>query len=96
MRILASDQVRTFVRERGGRLYVWTTSHRCCGGSLTFLAADTVRPPRWRQRCDPIDAGGFDLCLDAGARRAPHELVLEVHGRKQKIRAFWNGCAFIV
>ena len=96
MRILASDEVRRVVRERGGRLYVWTTIHRCCSGRLTLLEAATTRPPGWRRPPDPIDAGGFDLYLDAGVRPAPRELVLEAHGRKQKIRAFWNGCAYII
>ncbi len=28
IRIVASDEVRSFVRERGGRLYVWMVAHR--------------------------------------------------------------------
>jgi len=88
MRVLASDQARTFVRQRGGRLYVWTTGHRCCSGRLALLAADTARPPGWRREFDPIDAGGFDLFLDTGAHGVPQDLMLEVQGRRPRIRAF--------
>jgi hypothetical protein len=96
MRILASDEVRTFVREHGGRLYVWTSDHRCCTGRLTFLAAETTRPPGWKGRSEPVDAGGFELFLDAGVHGVPDELVLDLKGRKRRISAFWNGCAYIV
>ena len=96
MQILASDEVRSLVRERGGSLYVWTTSHRCCSGGLTLLDAATTRPSGWRQRSGPIDAGGFDLYLEAGVHGVPEDLVLEVGGRRKRIKAFWNGCAFIV
>jgi hypothetical protein len=96
MRILASDEVRTLVHEHGGRLYVWTTGHGCCASSVRFLAADTTRPRAWKARSAPVDAGGFELFLDAGVHGLPDELTLEVKGRKRKIRAFWNGCAYII
>lgn len=96
MRIVASDQVRRFVQDHGGRLYVWTTSHRCCSSRLTLLDADT-RPPRgWTQDSDRIDAGGFDLFLETGAHGLPRDLVLELRGRRRKISASWDGCAFII
>ncbi len=37
MRIRATDEVAAAVRERGGRLYVWTSAHRCCTGPLVLL-----------------------------------------------------------
>ena len=95
MRITAADAVQGFVRERGGRLYVWTTTHRCCSGPLTLLETGTERPPGVARRFHEIDAGGFELLLDVGERRLPEELVLELRGRRRRIAAFWNDQAWV-
>ena len=95
MKITAADEVTDVVRERGGRLYVWTSSHRCCSGALTLLETGTERPTDPERRFHQIDAGAFDLMLDLGARRAPQELVLELRGRRKKIAAFWNDQAWV-
>jgi hypothetical protein len=96
MRVVASDEVCRFLRDHGGRLYVWTSGHRCCSGGLTLLEATTKRPPGWTRESQPIDAGSFELFLDTGTHGLPRDLVLELKGRRRKIRAFWDGCAFII
>jgi hypothetical protein len=95
MEIEVSDDVRAFVRERGGRLYVWATDHRCCAGRLTLLDADTTPPDGSPRRFARVDAGGFELYLDAGARALPERLAFELTRRRRKVRAFWNDCAFV-
>lgn len=95
MTIVAADEVAAYVREHGGRLYVWATDHRCCGGRLTLLDAGTAPPARPPGDFVRYDAGGYDVFLAAGVRRPPHELALELKGRRQSVRAFWNGCAFV-
>ena len=95
MRITAADAVKRFVRERGGRLYVWTSTHRCCSGPLTLLETGAERPPGAARRFREIDGGGFELLLDMGAQRPPEELVLELRGRRKKIAAFWNDQAWV-
>jgi hypothetical protein len=95
MRITAADRVARVVRERGGRLYVWTSSHRCCTGPLTLLETATERPPGEHTGFRTIDAGGFDVLLDMGGRRLPNELVLELRGRRKKVVAFWNDQAWV-
>jgi len=95
MKITATDGVRESVREHGGRLYVWTSAHRCCSGTLTLLQAGTERPSGAERRFCEIDAGGFDVMLDVGARPAPEELVLELRGRRKKVAAFWNDQAWV-
>ena len=95
MNITASDTVRDLVRERGGALYVWTCSHRCCSGPLTLLEAGTERPAGAAWRFRRIDAGGFELLLDLGGQSLPEELVLELRGRRRRITAFWNGQAWV-
>jgi hypothetical protein len=95
MRITAADRVGRVVRERGGRLYVWTSSHRCCTGPLTLLEAATERPPGERPGFRTIDAGGFAVLLDMGGHRLPDELVLELRGKRKKVVAFWNDQAWV-
>jgi hypothetical protein len=95
MKISAADGVTELVRERGGRLYVWTSAHRCCSGTITFLEAGTERPPGVERQFLEVDAGDFKLLLDLGARHAPRELVLERKGRRRKITAFWNDQAWV-
>ena len=95
MKITAADGVTDVVRERGGRLYVWASSHRCCTGTLTLLETGSESPPGAERRFRQIDAGGFDLMLDLGARSVPEELVLQLRGRRKKIAAFWNDQAWV-
>ncbi len=95
MKITAADGVREAVRERGGRLYVWTSTHRCCSGPLTLLETGAERPPGVARRFREIDAGGFELLLDMGGQRPPEELVLELRGRRRKTAAFWNDQAWV-
>jgi hypothetical protein len=94
--VVADDGVRAFVARRGGRLYVWTVDHHCCGANrFTLLEAAVTRPARWRSLIEPIDAGGFEVCLDTGLHGSPRELVLDLTRRGRRIRASWNGCVFV-
>ncbi|HEY5387141.1 MAG TPA: hypothetical protein VIL79_04480 [Thermoleophilia bacterium] len=95
MKITANDDVKELVRERGGRVYVWTSSQRCCSGPLTFLEAGTARPLGETRRFHEVDAGDFELLLDLGGQPVPEELVLELRGRRRKIVAFWNDQAWV-
>ncbi len=94
--IVAGAGVRDFVARNGGRLYVWTIDHRCCTGQLTLLRADVTRPPGWRSTRPPLDETGFELHFDSGAHGQPRELVLELSRRGRAVRAFWNGCAYVM
>jgi len=93
--IESSDDVRAFVRERGGRLFVWATAHRCCAGRLILLDVDTAPPDASRHRFQRIEADGFELYLDPGHRRPPERLTLELGRWPRKVRAFWNDVAFV-
>ena len=95
MKITAADGVEELVRAQGGRLYVWTSSHRCCSGLLTLLETGAERPPGAGWRFREIDAEGFGLCLDMGGQRLPEQLVLELRGRRNMIVAFWNDQAWV-
>ena len=91
--VLSDPDVVALIRERGGRLYVWTTPQRCCGGGAIYLETGT-EPVRGRV-FHRAEAEGFELYVDFGRRRAPAEIVLEVRGlRKRRVEAYWEGCVF--
>ena len=93
--VLSKPEVADVIRERGGRIYVWTDPHRCCSGNMTYLlTASAPRPGHAFQR---QDAEGFELWFDSGAMNPPDELHLDVKGfRKKRVEAYWNGCAFAI
>ena len=95
MRITAGDAVGDFVREHGGRLFVWTSAHRCCSGTLTLLEVGLEPPPGAARRFQAIDAGGYEVWLDMGGQRLPEELVLELRGRRKRVAAFWDDQAWV-
>ena len=93
--ILARPEVAAAIRGAGGKLFVRTDPHRCCGGGLTYLmtSAEAERGHEYQR----FEADGFELYLDAGNRQLPDELVLDLKGLKRKrVEAFWNGCAFAI
>jgi hypothetical protein len=93
--VLANPSVGDAIRERGGRLFVRTDPHRCCGGGITFLV--TASEPESGRAYRRFDADGFELFLDAGARVPPDELHLDVRGRRRKrVEAYWNGCLYTI
>ena len=96
MDIRASGEVAAFVTERGGSLYVWTSTHRCCTGPLTLLETAVEAPGRGAHAFRRVPADGFDVLLDTGPRRAPRELVLELNRRRTKVNAYWDDVAFVV
>ena len=95
VKVLAADGVRRVVREHGGSLYLWTDVHGVCEGKVTLLQAATERPPDERLRFEPIGGDGFDVFLAIGSLLWPQFVELELHGRKKKIRAYWNGQASV-
>jgi hypothetical protein len=95
MDLVAPDSAVDLIRERGGRLYVWTKRHRCCGGGFSTLGAATEAPARKQfQRVD--EDVGFELFVPVTLRRLPDELHVEARRFPRRIEAYWNGCAWIV
>lgn len=93
MRVTTSAEAKGLVRERGGRLYVWAKTSRCCRNSVTFLETSSEQGERRFRR---VEADGIELYLEASMGE-PEELVVEVTGRRRKhVRAYWNGCAYVV
>ena len=94
MHVVASDEAREVIAERGGRLYVSVTSTRCCHPVQTLEAkTDVSHPDTFRSLGD--DAG-FELLVPANLARLPEELVVEARRFPRRVEAFWDGCAWVV
>jgi hypothetical protein len=93
--VVASEEAKAYVRERGGVLYVRTHHHRCCGGGLTVLDSTTERPPDAPDFLS-VGSGGIDVRFRGGREEnLPAEVVIELRGilRRRPV-AYWDGCAF--
>ena len=73
MRVDASPEAVAFVRERGGRLFLWPYRAGCCGGFGMRLRSSTEPVPDREFRRVPTD--GFELYLPAQLRREPDKLT---------------------
>jgi hypothetical protein len=90
--VSASPGAVEFVRERGGKLFVWSKSSRCCRGAVPFLEASTERDDRRAFR--QVPAEGIELYVDLP--RLPEQLEIGVNGWfRQSVRAYWEGCAWV-
>jgi hypothetical protein len=96
MRVIASPDAVAFVRDRGGRVFVWTLPMEGpIGGSAVFAleaSTESAGPERDFVR---LAGGDFDVLIDTGARSLPDELHFAVKGwRRKRIRAYWNGKSY--
>jgi hypothetical protein len=95
MKIKATPEARSMILDRGGLLFVRLSRVASVRGAMRRLLVSTEPPP------DALDyqrfeTKGFLLFLQPGVR-PPRELHVEVVGRiRRQIRAFWNGCAFVM
>lgn len=93
--LVVPDEVRDFVAEHGGRLFVWIWVPR--GLFFTPCMLETaLKPPRkldlsFRR----VDVGGFDLYLEGTQRIWPRTMEFALR-RGRRVEAYWNGMAWIV
>ena len=95
MRVVASDAAVDLIRARGGDLYVWVKTSRCCTGGAHTLAT-AHEPPAGREFRRVDGQRGFDLFVSSRLRTLPVELQLERTRRRARVAAYWDGCAWIV
>ena len=93
--IVAPEDVRDFVAEHGGRLYVWISVHpgfRCTLCLLETVARASARPAI----STSVASGphGFDLYLEATQRIWPKRMEFALR-RHRRVEAYWNGLAWI-
>ncbi len=88
-KLVASARTIDAIRLRGSALYVWPRKARCCGGTITLEAA-TEPPSKAFQR---LEVKEIDIFVPPGMM-LPDSLHIEI-GRRGRIRAFWNGLAWV-
>jgi hypothetical protein len=95
MRIVSTPEVRSLIRDNGGMLFVRLSPLASVRGAMRRVLTSTSLPE------DALDyqrfeTKGFLLFLAPGIR-PPRELHLRMVGRiRRRLRAFWNGCAFVM
>lgn len=96
MRVLASPEAVAFVRDRGGRVFVWTLPMDApTGGATVFALEASTDSPGPERDFVHLSGSNFDVLIDTGARALPDELHFAVKGwRRKRIRAYWNGRSF--
>jgi hypothetical protein len=84
VKILAEDDVRAFIAEHGGNVYVWADD-----AGLKHVHLD---PPQHEVDFTSFDADGFTLHQDAGIQAPSDEwkLVLR-HIPHKHVDALWDG-----
>lgn len=96
MRVVASEEAVAFVRERGGRLFLWPTWTRCCR-SLGTWRLESSTEPKDDRTFRRVPADGFELYVPANMTREPEELEIELRRfPRRHVAGYWNGLAWIV
>ena len=97
MKVLATAETRSHIRERGGLLFVWVTRPRGTIRSAVRFLKTSTEPPENALEWERVVAKGFIVFLPPGLRK-PRELHLEVRGRlkRRRVDAFWDGCVFVM
>jgi hypothetical protein len=94
MQVIATDEARSLISARGGRLYVSVKKARCCGGMQTLVTRTSVRGPEGYRSLG--SEAGFEILVPLGLTRLPDRLEIEAHRFPLRVEAYWDGCAWIV
>ena len=88
---MVQPAARDHIDDHGGAVYVWARGTRCCRGRTYVLESATEPPERDFELVHAAD--GLQVFATRGLVE-PDELHLEV-SRRGKLRAYWNGQAWI-
>ncbi len=91
VRLVADPQTLQQIADSGGDVYLWAHGTRCCAGYTYDLRAATQPPEREFRRVH--EEAGISVWAPPGLAE-PEEVHLEV-SRRGKLRAYWNGQAWI-
>jgi hypothetical protein len=95
VRVVASKPALEYVRERGGGLYVWKRSTRCCHGGFESLVSST-KPKRGADFRLADDDDGLAVYVPTTLRDLPEELHVELRRYPwRRIEAYWDDCAWV-
>jgi hypothetical protein len=108
MEIVASEEAAGFIRDHGGRLWVWLDPHTWVGGVVYTYLQTAPEPPgasrktrrlraaRRSHRFHVFEADGFEIHFEYGRFGPPRELHLELKRfPKRRVEAYWNGAVFV-
>jgi hypothetical protein len=91
MKLVVEPDVREHIDSRGGAVYVWPRLTGCCRARTFVLESDTEPPDR---EFDLVHAADGFRVFATPCLVEPDELHLELD-RHHRLRAFWNGQAWI-
>jgi hypothetical protein len=91
VKLVVEPGVREHIDSRGGSVYVWSRSTRCCRGRTFVLETATERPDRDFELVHAAD--GFKVFTTPGLV-PPDELHFEL-SRRGRLQTYWNGQAWI-
>ena len=91
MKLVVQTAAREHIESHGGTVYVWAKRQGCCRGR-SFSLESATDPPAFEFELIHA-ADGFRIFTTPGLVQ-PDELHLEL-GRRGKLRAYWNGQAWI-
>jgi len=109
VKVVTTPKAETFIRERGGKVWVWLDPRRGLVGSYVWLEAHCEPPGTSRKsrftrsskrphRFSVTTDAGVEVHHDFGRLDPPEELHFDVKGwRKgtQRLEAYWNGVIFV-
>jgi hypothetical protein len=95
MRIVTRQDAVEFIRERGGRLYVWADLMRCTGPRCTFFIS-SIEPPPEPHAFRRFAGGDLELFFSDEELEPPAELRLELAGPRKKHISVYEGHSWVL
>lgn len=86
-----SVEAALFVREHGGRLFIWTQRQVCCKGRTSFRTQVAFEDPGHKSFDRVFSSEQLELYLAAGVSPKEVTVALSTFPRR-RIVAFWPGC----
>jgi hypothetical protein len=88
-----SSDAAGFIRDRGGRVWVWAARPRvCCAGTPAWMHAAT-EAPAGVSGFSPVTAAGVQVFFRGLTGRQPDTLEIALRGRRRPVvEAYWDGC----
>lgn len=95
MKIVAAPEVVEYVRDGGGRVFVWPVDLRYGYGFEGVFSLHAALEDPGGRRFARFAGEGIEIWIDADRHGLPKELHLALRGRLRRgIRAYWDGHSF--